>query len=125
MSDDKLIRLSDAITALRSADLPFGYGHAAEVIRAIPAVQPTAPPGVQALVEALYKLDVGEGWAAQIARAALAASGRTYICADRPELVALVHSAEKLLEAYSAIFGTGNPWGDELRAALAAWEALK
>lgn len=52
----------------------------------------------------------------------MAASGRTYICADRPELVALVHSAEKLLEAYSAIFGTGNPWGDELRAALAAWK---
>lgn len=48
MSDDKLIRLSDAIAALRSADLPFGYGHAAEVIRTIPAAQPS--PDVAALV---------------------------------------------------------------------------
>lgn len=53
MSDDKLIRLSDAITALRSADLPFGYGHAAEVIRALPAVQVGADAGL--LLEA-YKL---------------------------------------------------------------------
>lgn len=44
MSDDKLIRLSDAIAALKSADLPFGYGHAAEVIRAIPAVQVVVKP---------------------------------------------------------------------------------
>lgn len=44
MSDDKLIRLSDAIAALRSADLPFGYGHAAEVIRALPAVQVGVKP---------------------------------------------------------------------------------
>lgn len=36
-----------------------------------------------------------------------------------PDVTALVEAAEKLLDAYSAIVGAGNPWGDELRAALA------
>lgn len=43
-SDDDMIRRGDAIAALRSADLPFGYGHAAEVIRAVPAVQVAVKP---------------------------------------------------------------------------------
>lgn len=77
MSDEDMIRRGDALAALRSADLPFGYGHAAEVIRTIPAAQPS------------------------------------------PDVAALVEAAEKLLDAYSAIVGAGNSWGDELRAALA------
>lgn len=36
-----------------------------------------------------------------------------------PDVAALVEAAEKLLDAYSAIVGAGNPWGDDLRAALA------
>ncbi len=36
-----------------------------------------------------------------------------------PDVAALVEAAEKLLDAYSAIVGAGNPWGDELRATLA------
>lgn len=36
-----------------------------------------------------------------------------------PDVAALVEAADKLLDAYSAIVGAGNPWGDELRAALA------
>lgn len=37
-----------------------------------------------------------------------------------PDVAALVEAAEKLLDAYSAIVGAGNSWGDELRAALAS-----
>ena len=36
------------------------------------------------------------------------------------EVKALVEAACGLLDAYSAIVGPGNPWGDSLRAALAA-----
>lgn len=36
-----------------------------------------------------------------------------------PDVAALVEAAEKLLDAYSAIVGAGNSWGDELRTAIA------
>lgn len=42
-----------------------------------------------------------------------------------PEVRALVEAACGLLDAYSAIVGTGNPWGDSLRAALRAFEGDK
>ena len=37
-----------------------------------------------------------------------------------PEVQALIEAADELLEAYSAIFRLGNPWGDKLEAAIAA-----
>lgn len=39
---------------------------------------------------------------------------------DTEKVAALVDAADAILNAYSAIFRVGNPWGDNLRAALAA-----
>ena len=44
---------------------------------------------------------------------------------DAVKVAALVEAACGLLDAYSAIVGTGNPWGDSLRAALRAIEGDK
>ena len=43
---------------------------------------------------------------------------------DAAKVAALVEVADELLEAYSAIFRLGNPWGDNLRAALAAMKEV-
>lgn len=151
MSDEDMIRRGDAIAALKSAGLPFGYRRAIDVIDAIPAVQVGVKPMEwleirhgqyfeARVIGILYSVRLGTDgisrWQAghtgtwreaPTIEAAKAAAQADYDARIRsaltvqpsPDVAALVEAADKLLDAYSAIFGVGNPWGDELRAALA------
>lgn len=144
MSDDDLIRRGDAIEALKAANLPFGYGQAVHAITNVHAVQVTVKPGeIERAVWSAMSwaadydsgsngvpeyTDGGNSFAETECRRAAARIRSVLTIAPAPDaakVAALVEAACGLLDAYSAIVGPGNPWGDSLRAALRAIEGDK
>ena len=118
MSDDNdLIRRVDAIEALKAANLPFGYGQAVHAITNVPAVQVAVKP----LCSHINRDAQGVCWdCGYDARILAAIEPAPVTLAEAAKVEALVEAACGLLDAYSAIIGPGNPWGDSLRATIAA-----
>ena len=137
MSDNDLIRRGDAIAAIPANAAANTLGpcggarlNAVLALRALPAVQVTVKPlewePIGILFHAFDPLfetvaisetpDVYDSERAARIRSALAVTPAP----DAAKVEALAEAACGLLDAYSAIIGPGNPWGDSLRAAIAA-----